>query len=219
VKFRRTSGIAGLSLACALVLVACSSGGSPVQTTGAPWASSSAAATGTGQATSQAGIGSGVIAGLPNRDARLLKLATPCTLVTSVDLHKLFNGSFTNVLGTEESPVTDLLETTRACGYESDNARIDHGNSYDITSVSISIKTSLDNKAGSLWQGRLDAIKLGTGKHATVPGATDAIKLGKGAGWYQVHKGQVIIEVTDNDGGLTDDAAQSILYVALKKLP
>jgi hypothetical protein len=71
----------------------------------------------------------------------------------------LFQGTFRNVHGTDDSPVTDLRTTTRGCGcgYSSRDARIDHGNSYDIVEVAFTIETSLDDKTGTLWQAELQA--------------------------------------------------------------
>lgn len=151
-----------------------------------------------------------------NTDAQLFELANPCKLVTAADLKKLFEGNFSNILGTDDSPVTDIRENTRACGYTSNNARIDHETNYSITAVSLTITTSLDNQDGVLWRAHLDAMSMSAGEHAAMSGADDLIRHGQG--WYTARRGQVIIEVNDINSELTDDGAKRILAVALAKL-
>lgn len=155
--------------------------------------------------------------GLPNKDPELFKAAAPCRLLTSDALHALFEGTFSNVLGTQESPVTDLTNTTRACNYTSSNARIDHVGNYDIASIAILFITELDDSAGTIWQGNVSAMPMTGGQSTKIPGADDAIRVGKG--WYKVRKGQVIIEVSSVAENMTDEMAKKILAVALKKLP
>lgn len=202
----RTLGFTSLVLATCLALTAC--GGSSDDNGGTVATPTSRPAT-TQQPTSDSK--------LPNKDPKLFAAATPCLLVTSADLTKLFKGSFSNVLGTDDSPVTDRTEMKRACGYSSEDAQIDHGDSYDITMVSFTVTTSLDDEDGTLWQAYQEAMKVTGGQHAAMPGADDLIRLGKG--WYQARKGQVIVEIDDISSELTDEGAKSILTVALSRLP
>ena len=197
----------GVLLACCLALVACNGKTTPAKT---PKASSTATTAGPKQ--------TGDANGLPNRDLRLFKAATPCKLVTSDDLRKLFKGTFSNILGSEDSPVTDETQMTRACGYHSTDARIDHTGRYDITELTLAITTNLDDKAGTLWRAYQEAMRTSGGQHAFMPGADDLIHLGPG--WYQARKGEVIVEIHDIvESDLTDEGAQNILKVALKRLP
>ncbi|MFI9102289.1 hypothetical protein ACIGXA_17360 [Streptomyces fildesensis] len=196
----------GALLACCLALVGCNGNVNQAKT---PKASSAVTTPGPKQ--------TGTADGLPNKNPRLFRTATPCKLVTSDDLRKLFKGTFSNILGTEDSPVTDEIEMTRACGYHSSDARIDHPSSYDITDLTLTITTTLDDKAGTLWRTCQEAMRTVGGQHAFMPEANDLIHLGPG--WYQARKGQVIIEIhgiTEND--LTDEGARNILKVALNRL-
>ncbi len=212
-RHRRTVGICGLALAVVLTATACGANndrGAGVSTK--RQVSQPAQSNPPTEPTKPQGDSD-----LPNKDTQLFNAATPCKLVTSGDLTKLFQGSFGNILGTDNSPVTDVTNTTRACGYTSDNARIDHDNRYDITSVSLIVTTELDDKAGTLWKACLYAMQVNDGQHAAMPDADDLIRLGPG--WYQARKGEVIVEISDNNSELTDDGAKSILAVALKRLP
>lgn len=214
-RHRRTAGIAGLLAAVCLTAAACGSdkNDSSVNIPAKPPVSQPAQSE-PSTAAPQKPKGN---SNLPNTDKQLFAAATPCKLVTSGDLTTLFKGAFSNILGSDDSPVTDATNNTRACGYVSENAQIDHGNSYDITSVSIIVTTELDDKAGTLWKACLYAMEVNGGQHAAMSGADDLIRLGEG--WYQARKGQVIVEVSDNNSALTDEGAKSVLAVALKRLP